>query len=275
MNVRTALHQGQKLLEESHVDSPRLTAELLLCHALQKERIYLYTHPEAELSEIAWLHFGRYLFHRMKGKPAQYITRRQEFYGREFVVSPAVLIPRPETELVVERALELMTPESRVLDVGVGSGAIAATLQLESDAPVWASDISRDALAVASSNIKQLKARVDVVQCDLASAFRPRSMDLIVSNPPYIADADRATLQREVVEHEPSVALFAGPLGTELYMRLIDQAEQVLKPGGWLVLELGYNSLDGVRQKLSGAWTSIDVRPDLAQIPRVLSARLL
>src|ERR1044072_7264349 len=142
MTVATALLQGTKLLEEGGVGVPRLTAEVLLAHALRHDRVYLFAHPEHELAEIEWLHYGRYLHDRLKGKPTQYITRRQEFYGREFRVTPDVLIPRPETEHVVEVALEVARGARWILDVGTGSGALAVTMQLELKAALAATDIS-------------------------------------------------------------------------------------------------------------------------------------
>src|SRR5579884_1787816 len=134
MTVQTALLQGTKLLEDGAVAAPRLTAEVLLAHAMRRDRVYLFAHPEQELAEVEWLHYGRYLHERMKGRPTQYITKRQEFYGREFGVTPAVLIPRPETEHVVEVALKRISPGAAVVDVGTGSGAIAVTLALETSA---------------------------------------------------------------------------------------------------------------------------------------------
>src|ERR1700722_1167707 len=131
MTLKTALLQGTQLLEEAAVPVPRLTAEVLLCHALRQERVYLYAHPEQELREVEWIHYGRYLHERLQGKPTQYITKRQEFYGREFRVTPDVLIPRPETEHVVEMALQAVPGARRILDIGTGSGALAVTLQLE------------------------------------------------------------------------------------------------------------------------------------------------
>ena len=134
MTLQTALIQGTQLLEEASAAVPRLTAEVLLSHALKCERVYLYAHPEQELREVEWIHYGRYLHERMQGKPTQYITKRQEFYSREFRVTPDVLIPRPETEHVVEVALAVARDAGRILDVGTGSGALAVTLQLETGA---------------------------------------------------------------------------------------------------------------------------------------------
>ncbi|HLJ46123.1 MAG TPA: peptide chain release factor N(5)-glutamine methyltransferase [Bryobacteraceae bacterium] len=275
MTLHTALLQGTRILEEGGIAAPRLTAEVLLSFALRRERIYLYAHPEEELSEVGWIHYGRYLHQRLKGMPTQYITRRQEFYGREFAVSPAVLIPRPETEHLVEAAIERVGPGDIVLDVGTGSGAIAITLALETRGQVFAVDISRDALAVGRGNAGRLNAAVGFLAADLCAPIAGRSVDVLVSNPPYVPRGDESVLQREVRDYEPHVALFAGATGTEMYERLVVDAARVLKPGGWLMVELGYNSLQAVRDMLGGSWRDVEVRSDLAGLPRVLVARLI
>jgi release factor glutamine methyltransferase len=285
MTAQTALLQGTRLLEDAGIAVPRLTAEVLLSHALHCERVYLYAHPERELVDVEWIHYGRYLHERLQGKPTQYITQRQEFYGREFHVTPDVLIPRPETEHVVEVALQIALQVSlpaalhaepgfrRILDVGAGSGALAVTLQLETGAAAWATDISPPAAAVATENARRLGAPVQFVVCDLMAAIAPASMDLIVSNPPYVPDTERAGLQREVRDWEPHVALFAGATGFELYGRLVADAPRVLRPGGWLIMELGFCCVDHVRHLLAG-WVDLRVEPDLAGIPRVIAAHL-
>jgi release factor glutamine methyltransferase len=222
------------------------------------------------LTEIEWLHYGRYLHERMKGKPTQYITGRQEFYGREFRLTRDVLIPRPETEHVVEAALRL--PARRVLDIGTGSGALAVTLALETSAEVWATDISAKAALVAAGNARRMAARIGMVVCDLMSAVADRSMDLIVSNPPYVPLRDRDGMQREVRDWEPPLALFAGDTGFELYKRIVADSGRVLRPDGWLVMELGFGAAECVTEMLE-TWRDVRVEPDLAGIPRVIAAR--
>ena len=272
MTVQTALLQGTRLLEEAQVAVPRLTAEVLLAHAMRVDRTYLFAHPEQELREVEWLHYGRYLHERMLGKPTQYITRRQEFYGREFRVTRDVLIPRPETEHVVEVALRVARGAGRILDVGTGSGALAVTLQLETGACAVATEISPAAAAVARQNARRLAAPVSILVCDLMSSVRGGSFDLVVSNPPYVPLRERDGLQREVRDWEPEVALFAGASGHEVYDRIASEASRILRPDGWVVVELGFGSLDHVRNLFSG-WAEVRVEDDLAGIPRVLAAR--
>jgi release factor glutamine methyltransferase len=273
MTIQTALQQGARLLEEAGIPAPRLTAEVLLGHALGRERVYLYGHPEEELGPNPWLHYGRYLHERLKGKPTQYITGRQEFYGREFRVSPAALIPRPETEHVVEIALRLAPGARRVLDIGAGSGALAVTLALETGAAAWGTDISAAAVAVAAENARRLGAKAHFVVCDVCEAIAAHSMDVVVSNPPYVPLSAREGLQREVRDWEPDVALFAGEAGLDVYARIVAGAPRVLVSGGWLILELGFGTLDAVKQLLHG-WANVHVEPDLAGIPRVIAARV-
>ena len=272
MTAGEALRQGTEVLESAGVAVPRLTAEVLLAFALACEREHFYAHPERALSEREWLHYGRYLHERTQGKPTQYITHRQEFYGREFRVTPDVLIPRPETEHVVETALEVARGARRILDVGTGSGALAVTLQLETGAEAWATDISAAAAAVAAGNAARLGARVGIAVCDLMAAVAAHSMDLVVSNPPYVPETAKAGLQREVRDWEPQVALFAGDGGFGIYNRIVADAPRVLRPGGWLVMELGFGCCEHVETLLAG-WRDVKVVPDLAGIPRVAAAR--
>jgi release factor glutamine methyltransferase len=276
LTVQAALLQGAEILEKAAIPVPRLTAEVLLSHAMHCERAYLYAHGGDDLTQLAWIHYGRYLHERLKGKPTQYITQRQEFFGRDFFVNPDVLIPRPETEHLVEAALIFLKghPSSRILDVGTGSGAIAISVVLESGRPVLASDISLRALSVAERNRRTYNAAVSLFAADLLETIMPASIDLLLSNPPYVPGADAANMQSEVRDWEPSLALFAGDTGLEIYQRLVPGAAKALKPGGRLLMELGYRSLEGVRDMLSPRWTEIEVVSDLAGLPRVIGATL-
>lgn len=269
MNIRTALLQGHQLLEDATIAAPRLTAEVLLAHAIGCDRAWLYAHSDEELREVWWIHYGRYLHQRIEGTPTQYITGRQEFYGRDFRVTPDVLIPRPETEHLLEAAL----PRARgnILDIGAGSGAIAITLALETQARVVATDISPAALRIAAGNARRLDASVEFLACDLGGALSGNAFDLVVSNPPYVPVGD--VIQREVREHEPAVALYSGADGLDMYRRLIPEAARLLKPGGWLMMELGFKSSPAVREMLQG-WRCVETVDDLAGIPRVIAAQV-
>jgi release factor glutamine methyltransferase len=269
MTIHTALLQGRQLLENAGVSAPRLNAEVLLAHAVGQERAWLYAHSGDELREVWWIHYGRYLHQRLQGQPTQQITGVQEFYGREFRVTRDVLIPRPETEHVIEAALQLNA--KCVVDIGTGSGAIAITLALETGAHVVGTDVSIPALAVAAENSRRFNVDIDWIACDLASAVSG-NIDLVVSNPPYVAKRDKATLQREVRDYEPEVALYGGDDGLEIYRHLIPEAERLLAPGGWLVMEIGA-TLGGAVSDMLVAWKEVEIRNDLAGLPRVILAR--
>ncbi len=270
LTVGQALQQATRFLSEHGIDGPRLTAEVLLTRALQKERVYLYSHPEAPLPELAWIHFGRWLHERTQGKPLQYITGKQEFYGRPFAVAPGVLIPRPETELIIELALR--NEPTAVLDIGTGSGILAITLALEWDVATFATDLSAEALPIAKANAQHLGARVHFVHADLAAGFADSSFGGIVTNPPYVPAGDAPTLQREVREWEPASALFSGADGLDHYRRLEPLCRRLLRPGGWLLGEFGQGQ-GAALETLFNGWDEVTIHPDLAQIPRVLSAR--
>jgi release factor glutamine methyltransferase len=272
MTIRTAITQGAELLGREGVQEPRLTAEILLAHAVHCERTYFFAHPEQHLREVEWIHYGRYLDERMKGKPTQYITRHQEFYGRDFRLSRDVLIPRPETELLVETVLKRVSAEDVIVDIGTGSGAIAITLALELGRRTIASDLSREALLIAQKNADRLAAKVDLIEGDLLDAFAGGSIDLVVSNPPYVALRESGSLQREVRDYEPSLALYGGLDGLCIYQRLIPEALRVLKPGGTLALEIGAGQSESVAG-FAAAWHDLELISDLAGIPRVMICR--
>ncbi len=271
MDLRTAITQGSTLLEQGGIAVPRLTAEVLLAHAIGKERTYFYAHPEEELTELGWIHYGRYLHQRLKRMPTQYIIKKQEFWGRDFLVTPDVLIPRPETEHLIEAVLSECSKVQRLADIGTGSGAIAVTLALELKAEVFATDISMPALSIARINAGKYGSPVRFVNCDLCSVFAPESLDLVVSNPPYVPK--NAHLEPEIRDFEPFLALFAGQNGLEIYPRLIEQAFCVLKPGGRFLAEMGIHQSDALQQMLTHGWTGVHTIADLAGIPRIISAQ--
>ncbi len=296
-DVRSALRDGIAQLEREHVSSAALAAELLLIHALGHDRAWIYAHPEEELDATTREQYFSLIARRASGVPTQHLTGHQEFWGQDFEVSPDVLIPRPETEHVIEVALERLgigsdassprrKEEFRIADVGTGSGCIAIALAHELPAArITATDISAAALEVARRNAARhgVASRIEFVECNLvdfllhgsrAADHEPRSFDLIASNPPYIGRQEEATLPREVRKHEPPVALFGGETGTEIYAPLIAQAATLLKPGGVLVLELGHKSSEHVSRLLNvPGWTSVAISNDLARIPRIASAQ--
>jgi release factor glutamine methyltransferase len=310
IDIRGALKEGMARLRAADTPSHTLATELLLMHALGRDRAWMYAHVEEPLDAAQSEKFFGLIARRAAGEPTQYLTGRQEFWGLEFEVTPAVLIPRPETEHVMEVALARLGERGlkihmdtgapreklRVADVGTGSGCLAVALAYElPHADVYATDISAPALEVAQRNAARcgVSDRAHFLECDLLDALQscnesgvgarhavPDSaphetrFDLIVSNPPYVALEDAPQLQREVRDHEPHRALFGGRTGVEIYGRLIEQARDLLRDRGILVLELGHDSAEYVRgifDEQSG-WTKVAITMDLAGIPRVLAA---
>jgi release factor glutamine methyltransferase len=284
--LRAALRAGIARLEECNAPSAALAAELLLMHLLGRDRAWLYAHPEYELNPGDAAAYELLLARRTKGVPTQYLTGRQEFWGLEFEVGPGVLIPRPETEHVVEVALARLGARStdalRIADVGTGSGCIAVALASElPHAEIVATDISPAALNYARRNAERhgVSRRIQLMETNLLDAcLGPgpgNSFDVIVSNPPYVALDDAQHLPREVREHEPPEALFAGGQGLDVYPALIDHAKRALSPKGAFVVEIGYNGAAQVRALLPAPlWSDLRVTRDLAGIDRVISARL-
>jgi release factor glutamine methyltransferase len=270
-SIREALSEGLRRVHAA--DAPKLTAEVLLAEVLGCDRAHLFSHPEQRLSAAQSARYGELLERRAGGEPLHYITGEREFFGLTFEVTPAVLIPRPETEHLVEQVLERVGSGRRIVDVGVGSGAIAVSLAKHLDnAQVTGVDLSADALKVARRNARRHGVDVQLVQADLLAGFPEGAFDAVVSNPPYVAESARDSLQPEIA-WEPPAALFAGDDGLAVYRRLIPQAERLLQPGGLLSLELGHDSLPAVKAMLkAGSWKEIDVAQDLAGIARVVSA---
>ena len=254
----------------------RADATLLLLHALQCSRAHLLAQPERMLLPDEERIYREHLHERADGRPIQYITGEQEFWGLPFSVTPDVLIPRPETEHLVEAAIERLRahPAPRIVDVGTGSGAIAVALaHALPQAQITALDISEAALSVAQKNAARHRVaeRIRWLHSDLLNGVLQENFDAVISNPPYIAKTERATLSSEVRDFEPSLALFAGPTGLEIYERLIPQARRVLLPGGWLLLEMGHTQQPAIEKLLAG-WQQIAFVPDLQGIPRVVVA---
>jgi release factor glutamine methyltransferase len=310
MQLRESLAAAIVRLALAHVPSPRLNAELLLTFTLNCDRAYLFAHPERELTPDERMRYESSLTKRGHGIPAQYITGHQEFWGMDLIVTPAVLIPRPETEHVVEAVLEVagvheapaaerrknaahgvsrgLSPETqpapagrqnptslRVIDVGTGSGAIALALAKEfPQAEIHATDVSSAALEIARANAArhQLGDRIHFREADLLAGSSANSFDFIVSNPPYVGESEEDQVQLEVRKFEPHNAVFAGPTGLEVIERLIPQAKAALKPGGWLIMEISGTIADRVRELLKD-WSEVAIKPDLQSIPRVVVAR--
>jgi release factor glutamine methyltransferase len=320
-DIRAALKQGIAQLREAHVASFTLAAELLLLHVLGRDRTWIYSHPEEQVSPADADRYFALLARRAAGEPTQHLTGKQEFWGLEFEVTPDVLIPRPETEHLIEVALDrlavreiragrkqTLTGEGlQIADIGTGSGCIAITLAKElPSATIYATDISPAALAVAQRNAARhsVADRIHFIESNLlekvstvgaryimplrshganpevhessVTSHQSPFFDLIVSNPPYVGRREKETLEREVRDHEPELALYGGEEGYEFYADLITQSAAHLKPGALLVLELGHNSLPAVQPLLeSPTWTNVGVTNDLAGIPRVIAAERL
>ena len=277
MELREALQSGIQRLEAARVGSPRLNAETLLMFVLGSDRAFLFAHSERVLTPDEVLRYDQALGERARGVPAQYVTGHQEFWGLDLLVSPAVLIPRPETEHVVETVLELVEGRSglKIVDVGTGSGCIALALAKElTDAEIHATEISPEALEIARANAarNQLETRIHFYETDLLAGLEDMVFDFVVSNPPYVAESEADTVEAQVRKFEPRLAVFSGATGLEVYRRLIPQANQVLSPDGWLVLEIGFRSRDQVA-KLLEDWRDLRSKNDLQGIPRVIAAR--
>jgi release factor glutamine methyltransferase len=281
MQLKQAVDSAYELFVANDVPSPRLNAELLLTFVLGRERVFLYAHPERELSKEEESRYDEVIRERARGCPTQYITGHQEFWGLDLIVSPAVLIPRPETEHVVETVLDLMKeypphPQKlRIVDVGTGSGCIALALASELlQVEIHGCDISDEALEMARINAARLALGGKILfrKSDLLSVYGEEKFDFIISNPPYVGESEADKVQKQVRDFEPRIAVFSGREGMEIYKRLIPQAHEALRPGGWFVTEIGYSEEEKVRNFLSG-WTEIQTTADLQGIPRVVAAR--
>lgn len=283
MTLRQTLTEAAAMLAtDSHLhEHARHDAELLLLHVLQIDRPTLFAYPDRILTPQQLESYQAAVNRRLSHEPIQYITGTQEFFGLQLKVTPATLIPRPETEHLVEAVLRGLPHDRpmKILDVGTGTGAIALALAAHlPQARITAIDLSAEALKIARENAvtHHLESRVQFLLSDLLTGL-PQSeqiaaFDAIVSNPPYIPESDRAELHPQVSEFEPPEALFAGALGLDIYRRLIPQAHAALKPGGLLALEIGHGQKDALYGLLTG-WQDVSFIADLQQIPRVILAR--
>jgi len=280
VTVREALRSAAERLELHHVSNARLTSELLLAHVLSVEREYLYSHDERPLTDDELQALEDRLYDRVGGIPLQYIVGRQEFFGRYFRVNPSVLIPRPETEYIVEAVLEIRQSMKQslaapsIVDIGTGSGCIAVTLALEiPGSEVFATDVSFEALLVARDNATNLGAEVRFACMDVLDALQAK-VDFIVSNPPYVRRDEITRLQREVREHEPHVALFSPEDELAIYRRLVLRGEEILRPSGHMILEIGIGMDERVLGLFGSRWKTLPTKTDLQGIPRTIMASL-
>jgi release factor glutamine methyltransferase len=285
-SIAEAILRGANQLRKAGVPEARREAGSLLAHVIERDRSFIISHAEDQLAAEELDRFGEHVDARASGKPLQYITGHQEFFGLDFEVNADVLIPRPETELLVEVALKLVAnPEapSFICDVGTGSGCIAVTLlhQLP-NARAMALDISPAAIEVAKRNAAShsVSDRLEFVVSDCFAGIDTEApgFDLIVSNPPYIPAHELADLQREVRDFEPQLALAAGVDGLLIIRRLLLDAGAYLKTGGHFLFEIGFDQRAAVESLIEpmvrrGDWTLIDIYPDLQGIPRTVALR--
>ena len=285
--ISEAITEASARLEHSAVAEPRRTAGVLLCHVLGIERTRLLTQSNESISEANSELFLRLVGRRAAGEPLQYITGHQEFYGLDFIVTPDVLIPRPETEFLVERVLKLIEESKEasplIVDVGTGSGCIAVSVAVHArNARVLATDVSPSSLDIAMKNAAKhgVRDRIEFLAGDLLAPLAGRDLegaiDILASNPPYVNARSVDQLQPEVRDWEPHAALLGGPEGLDFYGRLFEDAAGYLKPDGFMVIEIGYDQFAAI-EKLSAecSWEIVDVTRDLQDIPRTLTLRIM
>jgi len=276
VSIAEAVLEASRLLRKAGVPEARRDAGSLLENVIKKDRTYLISHGEDTLDTHDLIRFRADVERRAAGEPLQYITGSQDFYGRTFHVTSAVLIPRPETELLVEAALELMSDSFVFCDVGTGSGCISISLLCERAAVRGiALDVSEAALEIARQNAVSFnvdeRLTFGISDCFESLPDTFSSFDLIVSNPPYIAGDVIDALQREVRDHEPLIALSPGTDGLAIIRRLIEEAPAFLRKDGFLLLEIGFDQGETVRELVDqNIWKLIEIRPDLQGIPRIL-----
>lgn len=279
-SIAEELKTAAEILRRREIAAPRREAASLLAFALGKDRTFLVAHDEYELSSEEATRFHEFVQRRAQREPLQYITGRQEFYGLDFLVMPGVLIPRPETEIVVENAIEILRGKdaARFCEVGVGSGCISVSiLKNVAAATAVGSDISAKALQIAAQNaeLHEVANRLELKISDVFANLAAEKFDLIVSNPPYIAREDIVNLQSEVRDFEPFVALSDNENGLTIVERIVKGAPQFLKANSFLLMEIGFNQADAARKMFDAdVWQTVEILPDLQGIPRTVRARL-
>lgn len=279
-SITAQLKSAAEILSRAEIGEPRREAASLLVFALQKDKTFLIAHSEYELSTTEAKLFRDCVQRRAQREPLQYITERQEFYGLDFLVTPAVLIPRPETEIVVENAVEILNRKdsARFCEVGVGSGCISVSiLSCVKASSAVGLDISADALQIAAQNAGRHRVadRLELKTSDLFAELKNEKFDLIVSNPPYISFEDVKDLQPEVRDFEPHVALTDSGDGLTIVRKIIDDAPLFLKSNAFLLMEIGFNQADAARAMFAPRiWQTIEILPDLQNIPRTIRAQI-
>ena len=280
-NISEILKKATGILQSAEIAEPRRESVSLLAFALHKDKTFLIAHSDYQLTEIEENRFHEIITRRAQHEPFQHITGIQEFYGLDFIVTPDVLIPRPETEMIVENALEILRDKKSVefCEVGIGSGCISISILHEiKTVSAIGFDISANALEIAKKNAEKhtVLERLDLVISDVFSQLTTEKFDLIVSNPPYIPASDILTLQLEVSAFEPLNALTDGTDGLLIIEKIINESPKFLNSNGFLLMEIGYNQSSQVKEIFSkNIWQEIDILPDLQGIPRMVKAKLL
>ncbi len=280
MKLASAQHEAAAALEQAGVAEARREAALLLVMAIGREPAFLIAHPEYELGSVEEKKFREFIKRRSNREPLQYIRGHQEFYGLDFIVSPDVLIPRPETELLVENALEVLQNFTGpiICEVGIGSGCIAVSvLHANSAATAVGLDVSATALAIARTNAVQngVANRIDLRVSDVFEAVQGEIFDIIISNPPYVPSEDLDSLQTEVRDFEPRMALTDGGDGFSIISRIVAESPRLLRQDGFLFLEIGFNQSHQVAEMFDRTiWKTLDILPDLQGIPRMVKAEI-
>lgn len=279
-NIAEILKDATEILQKSGIAEPRREANSLLAFTLRKNKTFLIAHNDYELSNEEEINFQSFLQRRAGREPFQYITGKQEFYGLDFIVTPDVLIPRPETEMIVENALEMLKTRenSRFCEVGVGSGCISISI-LHNAQTVSAIglDVSEKALEIAKLNAEnhQVSERFALKISDVFSVLTDETFDLIVSNPPYIPRQDIENLQAEVRDFEPLNALTDEKDGLSIIEKIIAAAPKFLNPNGFLLMEIGFGQAEDVKQMFDAEiWQTVEILPDLQGIGRMVKAQI-